>query len=162
MTKAGVTIVLRGEDGQEYRATVAAGGSVTVNDETFTIDAAADQSLRFSSPRPALAWTAVSGETSWVFIDGEVFTFEAQQASRPRKRAAAHHGSLTAPMPATVRQVAVSAGDRVRRGDVLIVLEAMKMELPVRSTADGRVLAINCREGDLVQPGQDLIDLEAS
>jgi 3-methylcrotonyl-CoA carboxylase alpha subunit len=43
---------------------------------------------------------------------------------------------------------------------VLIVLEAMKMELPIRATSDGRVTAIHCREGDLVQPGVTLIEVD--
>ncbi|MGH9411278.1 MAG: acetyl-CoA carboxylase biotin carboxyl carrier protein subunit, partial [Vicinamibacterales bacterium] len=52
------------------------------------------------------------------------------------------------------------AGDSVRAGDVLILLEAMKMELPVRAPADARVTAVHCRPGDLVQPNVGLIDLE--
>jgi biotin carboxyl carrier protein len=41
----------------------------------------------------------------------------------------------------------------------LIVLEAMKMELPVRAPADGTIARVNCREGELVQPGQELAEL---
>jgi len=63
-------------------------------------------------------------------------------------------------MPATVRRINVSPGDRVERGATLIVLEAMKMELPVRAEAAAMVEAINCREGDLVQPGAALIELD--
>jgi biotin carboxyl carrier protein len=48
----------------------------------------------------------------------------------------------------------------VRRGDVLMVLEAMKMELPVRAPADGTVARVNCREGELVQPGEALAELQ--
>jgi biotin carboxyl carrier protein len=62
-------------------------------------------------------------------------------------------------MPATVRQIRVKTGDVVHRGDTLIVLEAMKMELPVRAGADGTVSAIRCREGELVQPGVPLIEI---
>jgi biotin carboxyl carrier protein len=63
-------------------------------------------------------------------------------------------------MPATVTAVHVAAGDRVTRGDVLIVLEAMKMELPVRAPGDGTVAAVHCRPGDLVQPDVSLIDFQ--
>jgi 3-methylcrotonyl-CoA carboxylase alpha subunit len=51
-------------------------------------------------------------------------------------------------------------GDAVRQADVLVVLEAMKMELPIRATASGIVTAINCREGELVQPGQPLVEID--
>jgi biotin carboxyl carrier protein len=63
-------------------------------------------------------------------------------------------------MPATVRKIAGAAGDAVHRGEVLIVLEAMKMELPVRAPADGTIARVNCREGELVQPGQELAELQ--
>jgi biotin carboxyl carrier protein len=62
-------------------------------------------------------------------------------------------------MPATVRQIRVTPGDQVARGDTLIVLEAMKMELPVRANEHGTVAAVHCREGELVQPGRPLVDI---
>ena len=49
---------------------------------------------------------------------------------------------------------------RVHDGDVLIALEAMKMELPIRAPRDGVVRAVHCREGELVQPDQVLLELE--
>ena len=63
-------------------------------------------------------------------------------------------------MPATVLAVAVRPGQKVSAGDVLIRLEAMKMELPVRSPRDATVVAIKCREGELVQPGVPLLELD--
>jgi biotin carboxyl carrier protein len=95
----------------------------------------------------------------WVFYDGEVHEIIAE-GSVERRRGAHAQGSLTAPMPATVIDIKVAAGDSVKRGDLLILLEAMKMELPVRAPGDGRVIAIHCRPGDLVQPETALIDLE--
>jgi biotin carboxyl carrier protein len=54
----------------------------------------------------------------------------------------------------------VTAGQAVKAGDVLVVLEAMKMELAVTAPHDGRVHAIACHVGELVQPGIQLIELE--
>jgi biotin carboxyl carrier protein len=48
----------------------------------------------------------------------------------------------------------------VKKGDTLLVLEAMKMELPVRAPGDGTVTAVSCREGELVQAGVVLVELE--
>jgi acetyl/propionyl-CoA carboxylase alpha subunit len=76
-----------------------------------------------------------------------------------RARPASHHGSLTAPMPATVVRIEAGVGTQVKRGETLLILEAMKMELPVRASSDGTVTAVNCREGDLVQPGVALIEI---
>lgn len=99
-----------------------------------------------------------AGDRVWVFHDGSVF--EIPTGAEHGSRHAAHaHGSLTAPMPATVVAVNVKPGDRVHKGDVLILLEAMKMELPVRSPGDGTVAAVHCRAGELVQPNVSLIDL---
>ena len=65
-------------------------------------------------------------------------------------------------MPATVRRINVAVGDAVAAGDTLIVLEAMKMELPIRAGAAGTVTSIACREGELVQPGVALVEIEAA
>jgi biotin carboxyl carrier protein len=55
--------------------------------------------------------------------------------------------------------VLVQPGARVAKGDVLVMLEAMKMELPVKAPRDGVVRAIRCQPGELVQPGVDLVEL---
>jgi biotin carboxyl carrier protein len=65
-----------------------------------------------------------------------------------------------APMPATVARIQAQVGQRVTRGDTLLILEAMKMELPVRATSDGTVTTISCAEGELVQPGVPLIEID--
>ena len=106
----------------------------------------------------AQMFAVVDGETTWVFHDGVVYEVTEPAAARRRTRHA--HGSLTAPMPATVIEIKVAAGDAVSRGDILIVLEAMKMELPVRAPGDGRVKAVHCHPGQLVQPDTSLIELE--
>ena len=108
-------------------------------------------------PRPA--WTVAAGDARWVYLDGYVYRFDVVHA-RGRRKAGVHHGSLMAPMPATVRKIQAAAGDTVKRGDTLIILEAMKMELPVRANADGIVTAVNCREGDMVAPGASLIEID--
>ncbi len=66
---------------------------------------------------------------------------------------------IAATMPATVTAVKVAAGQTVARGDTLVVLEAMKMEIPLRAPRDGRVTAVRCTQGDQVDPGVPLIDL---
>ena len=65
-----------------------------------------------------------------------------------------------APLPANVWQVLVEEGDEVEEGDKLVILEAMKMEIPVTATSSGRVSNILCAPGKLVTPGQALCLLE--
>lgn len=153
------TIRLRDEGGRIHRVEREAGGVLSIGDTHVRIIPAADGSLVIDGADPRLAWAAAAGGTRWVFLDGEVFTFVVDQPARRRAAPAAAQGPIEAPMPATVRRVAVSAGDQVRRGDVLIVLEAMKMELPIRANGDGVIEAVTCAEGDLVQGGQELVRL---
>jgi biotin carboxyl carrier protein len=104
-------------------------------------------------------FVVVVGDTTWAFYKGEAYELAAEAAgSAPRR--AHHQGSLTAPMPATVISVHVRAGDRVERNAILVVLEAMKMELPVRAPAAGTVTLVNCQPGDLVQPGTALVEMQ--
>jgi 3-methylcrotonyl-CoA carboxylase alpha subunit len=112
--------------------------------------------------RTALAYAVDDGDLRWVFVDGDVFHIEIEAAgSRPRARPRGGHESLSAPMPATVVRVLVEPGDVVARGATLVVLEAMKMELPLRAPHDAVVEAVTCAEGDLVQAGIELVVLEA-
>jgi 3-methylcrotonyl-CoA carboxylase alpha subunit len=103
--------------------------------------------------------SARSADTVWVAIDGEVFANRVHADAPGAMPMARGQELLTAPMPATVVRVAVRPGDRVSAGDTLIVLEAMKMELPIRAPRDATVAAVHCVEGQLVQPDQELIDL---
>jgi biotin carboxyl carrier protein len=61
-------------------------------------------------------------------------------------------------MPATVVKVNVQPGDAVKKGAIVVVLEAMKMELPVRALGDGVVSTVSCRQGDLVQADATLVE----
>ena len=85
-------------------------------------------------------------------------TSPSSSPGRARGRAKSH--DLAAPMPATVVRVMVEPGDRVSRGDTLLMLEAMKMELPIRAPRDGVVRVVRCVAGELVQPGVNLLELE--
>ena len=69
-------------------------------------------------------------------------------------------GSLVASMPGVVRQVCVAVGDRVAKGDVLLVLEAMKMETPIRAPEAGRVAELRASAGQQVEAGALLAVIE--
>ncbi|PCN49262.1 acetyl-/propionyl-CoA carboxylase subunit alpha [Curtobacterium sp. 'Ferrero'] len=71
----------------------------------------------------------------------------------------ASSGSVTSPMQATVVKVAVAEGDTVVKGDLLVVLEAMKMEQPVQASRDGVVKALNAPVGQTISSGHVLLEL---
>src|SRR5690349_1371396 len=75
--------------------------------------------------RSDIVYVTGRGVERWIFWNGQVFHAE--------PHAAGTSGPLTAPLPARVVKVLVRPGDAVRRGDTVVLLEAMKMELPVRA-----------------------------
>lgn len=108
-----------------------------------------------------IAFAAMARDT-WVFLNGRVYTVSADADGSPRRARTDELGALTAPMPATVLAIHVAPGQKVERNEVVMVLEAMKMELPIRSPRDGIVRAIGCKVGELVQPGATLLELDDS
>lgn len=85
----------------------------------------------------------------------------AAAAAAPAAAPAASGGAATvkAPMPGTVLSLKVAAGQAVRRGDVLLILEAMKMENEITSPSDGVVAAIRVQSGSTVNTGDPMVDL---
>ena len=71
----------------------------------------------------------------------------------------ASSGSVTSPMQATVVKTAVAEGDTVVKGDLLVVLEAMKMEQPVQAPRDGVVTGLNAPVGQTISSGHVLLEL---
>jgi acetyl/propionyl-CoA carboxylase alpha subunit len=93
-----------------------------------------------------------------VWCEGDVFEF-VRESDRPR-RSADVAGDLIAPMPGRVRRVLLSEGSPVTRGEVVFILEAMKMEHAIRAPRDGVIRSIAPREGDLVEAGATLAEME--
>jgi biotin carboxyl carrier protein len=104
-------------------------------------------------------------ESPWLFCHGhsaqvEIAAHGSSAESAGVRRRDRSGGDLSSPMPATVTKIIVEAGAIVKRGDTLLMLEAMKMELPVRAPRDGVVTRVNCKPGEMVQPGAPLLELE--
>jgi biotin carboxyl carrier protein len=147
-------ITLRFGD-EEEAVEVGADGHVTIAGELFRVSPAGPM-LRVEGATGGAAWAAGAGNKRWVYYDGCVYELELQPEGRRRTM---ERGSLAAPMPATVREIRAGVGDVVARGDTLVVLEAMKMELPIRANVDGTVAAIHCQVGELVAAGRNLVEL---
>ena len=77
-------------------------------------------------------------------------------APAPAAPAAAGVEVISAPMPGTILSVNVTVGQAVKKGDAVIILEAMKMEIPVVAPEDGTVAGINVSVGDAVESGDVL------
>jgi 3-methylcrotonyl-CoA carboxylase alpha subunit len=97
------------------------------------------------------------GDELTLFGDGASHRLVHRDPLAPQAEEELAGGRLTAPMPGRIVQVLVAEQARVRRGETLLVLEAMKMEHSVTAPADGIVERIDYGVGDLVEEGAELL-----
>jgi 3-methylcrotonyl-CoA carboxylase alpha subunit len=100
---------------------------------------------------------ARQGDKRQLWIDGRTLTAE---RVRQRGGVAAAEGSLAAAIPAVVSQILVAPGDEVAAGDKLILLESMKMVIPIVAPRAGRVARVLCDVGESVPAGVPLVEME--
>jgi 3-methylcrotonyl-CoA carboxylase alpha subunit len=99
------------------------------------------------------------GDTVHLFWRGATYRLvQEEEGGRSSRRAVS--GGLEAPMPGKVIAVKAAPGQAVKKGDELLVVEAMKMENSVRAPRDGTVRSVAARVGDMVGPGAILVELE--
>jgi len=116
-------------------------------------------SLRFDG-RPLTVHWADDGGRKWLSVGGCTYALD-----RPAARSSSIIGTLNgaaairAPMPAQVRAVQVKVGERVSNGEVLLLLEAMKMEIQIKAPADGLINRLMVVSGQTVDRDQVLVEL---
>lgn len=100
-----------------------------------------------------------------VNVNGSLYEIEIEEMSAPATMSAAAPAAkaapvaaapaggqkIEAPMPGTILDIKVQVGQSVKKGDVLVILEAMKMENEIMASCDGKVTGINVRKGDSVE-----------
>ncbi len=111
----------------------------------------------------------IEGNIATVNVNGTEYQVEMEEqaapviapVARPAAKPAATSSAPATPKPAaaagTIMQIFVKQGDAVKKGDKLLMYEAMKMENNLLAEADGTITAINCRQGDNVLQGDTLI-----
>ena len=123
------------------------------------------KTMSFEIDGQTVTGTAVmKNGTLWAHVNGESFVFESPQKRSSRRGAkagaAANPGEILAPMPGKVIKIMTSRGQDVAVQDVLVVMEAMKMEYTLKAQGAGRVSQVACAPGDQVALGQLLVKLE--
>ena len=84
----------------------------------------------------------------------------APTASVSKPKPAASKGGIKSPLPGVILDIKVKEGDEVKKGQTIIILEAMKMENSINADKDGKVTAINVSKGESVLEGTDLVIIE--
>lgn len=123
---------------------------ITVNGTTYQVDVEemeADTAAPVTPVAPKVAPVAPTSAPKTV--------------SAPKVAATAPAGAevINAPMPGNILKVNVKTGDAVKKGDVLVVLEAMKMENDIQAAHDGTVAAVHVSQGQTVETGEPLVSL---
>jgi acetyl/propionyl-CoA carboxylase alpha subunit len=136
-----------------------------LHDQTFEVQVWTYEdgvlSLSIDGHRQHLSIAAGKDDNWWVCANGAntLLTWVSPLPEGDSTRAA--EGSLGAPMPGQVRAVYVNVGQHVQEGDVLLILEAMKMEHRIRAPYDGEVTALHFQVGQPVQADAILLELKA-
>jgi biotin carboxyl carrier protein len=161
-----MSVHLRGRDGSTHHLELGGGGS------TWTVDVDGTrrevQILEREGHRLVFlldgvvhrAHVRVGERDVRVVLDGRESVFQRQAPSSAAagvRGVEAHEPVLRAPVPGRVLKVAVEAGSAVHTGDVLVVIEAMKMETPIVAPADGTVTEVHTAVGELVDQDQAIV-----
>ena len=151
------TVIDLTPQGKSYRATI---GDKTVDVEILRAESGQLELL--IDGKRVTAYVSSENAKRWVTINGQTFVLT-KPAAGARKSGHGHHhaaGELTAPMPGQVRAVNVNEGEAVTKGQTLMVLEAMKMEIRIQAPIDGVVSSILVKTGQTVEREQMLIMME--
>jgi biotin carboxyl carrier protein len=121
-------------------------------------------SIRIGAKRAA-AFVARSDQKVYVHIGGQLLEFEeagSQSQSFGGGAAALGSGFVSSPMPGRVVKIPVTEGQEIDKGQILVIVEAMKMENPLKSSVAGTVKKIHYAEGDLVDAGRPIVEVESA
>ena len=98
-----------------------------------------------------------SDDKWWIHFQGRIYVTNMHETGS--KNSSLSEGSLSAPMPGTILDVLVKSGQRVRQGQTLLVMEAMKMEHRIQAPKAGEVIAVHFETGDRVDMGANLVEI---
>ena len=95
----------------------------------------------------------------FVFVEGDVFKVRNIELTGAKKTKKKDEGNLNSPISGKVVSIKVKDGDKVKKGDVLMIIEAMKMEYLIRAPYNGKVKKVNFKEKDQIEIGQNTVEI---
>ena len=136
---------------------------VTLDDKTVSVEilrAENGQLELLIDGKRVIAYVSSDGAKRWVTVNGRTLVLTKSSGAKRSGGKHDHTGELTAPMPGQVRAVNVREGETVTKGQTLLVLEAMKMEIRIQSPMDGTVKKLSLKQGQTVEREQVLVEIE--
>jgi len=106
---------------------------------------------------PRFVHVSKVGDKWWIHLDGEIYIIS--ELEKGAKSSSKAEGGLSAPMPGTVLDVMVTVGQRVREGQPLMTMEAMKMEHRIQAPRAGEVTEVYFQTGERVDMGANLVEI---
>ena len=95
----------------------------------------------------------------FVFLEGDVFKVRNIELTGAKKTKKKEEGNLNSPISGKVVSIKVKDGDKVKKGDVLMIIEAMKMEYLIRAPYNGKVKKVNFKENNQIEIGQNTVEI---
>lgn len=105
------------------------------------------------------AYVSSDNARRWVTVNGQTFVLTKSSSARRKSAGYDQASELAAPMPGLVRAVNVSEGDTVTKGETLLLLEAMKMEIRIQAPFDGKIASLSVKAGQTVEREQILVKM---
>ena len=145
------------DSGKSYRATL---DNKTVDVEIIRADAERGQLELLIDGERVIAYVSSDNAKRWVTVNGRTVMLTKSSGVKRSGAGQDHASELAAPMPGVIRGVNVGEGESVTKGQTLMVLEAMKMEIRIQAPFDGVVKSLAVKVGQTVDREQILIVLE--
>ncbi|HQU35670.1 MAG TPA: biotin/lipoyl-binding protein [Anaerolineales bacterium] len=137
---------------------------VTIEDKTVNVEILLAENGKMDfliDGKRITAYVSSDNAKRWVTVGGQTFVLTKSSGAKRRGAGGDHASGLAAPMPGVVRSVNVVEGESVTKGQTLMVLEAMKMEIRIHAPMDGVVKSLAVKVGQTVEREQELINVES-
>lgn len=147
--------VIPGGSGASYR--------LTIDDKAFDVEILQVKDGKLDlliDGKHVIAHVSSDNARRWVTVNGQTFMLTKSSGSKRRGAGQDNASALAAPMPGLVRAVNVHEGEAVTKGQTLLLLEAMKMEIRIQAPFDGKIASLSVKAGETVEREQILVRMD--
>ena len=135
----------------------------TLGDKTISVEVLQAKNGRLDlliDSKHVIAYISSDAAKRWVTVNGRTIVLTKSSGAKRSGAGQDHASELAAPMPGVVRSVNIEVGESVAKGQTLLVLEAMKMEIRIHAPREGVIKKLSVKQGQTVEREQVLIEIE--